>query len=89
MWNISCTKSESAAQKPCQISPFLCKAPAEGEGRELPRGDIGDHRQGRREVVLQYLVGIDAGLVTPRSRRPFDLVVVLSGAHLRDVADVR
>jgi hypothetical protein len=39
--------------------------------------------------MLQHLVGIDAGLVTARPRRPFDLVVVLPGAHLHDVADVR
>jgi len=56
------------------------RPPYRAKGEEaLPRGDIGDHRHGRREIVLQYLVGIDAGLVTARPRRPFDLAVVLPG----------
>src|ERR1700761_3613270 len=37
----------------------------------LTRGDIGDHRQRRREVMLQRLVGIDAGLGAPRARRRY------------------
>jgi hypothetical protein len=55
----------------------------------LPCRNIRDHRHGRWEIVLQHFVGIGAGLVTARPRRPFDLVVVLPGAHLHDVADVR
>jgi hypothetical protein len=30
----------------------------------LPRRDIRNHSHGRREIMLQHLVGIDAGLVT-------------------------
>ena len=39
--------------------------------------------------MLQHLVGIDAGFVTARARRPLDLVIVLPGADLHDVADIR
>jgi hypothetical protein len=40
---------------------------AELSDEDLPCGDIADHRHGRREVVLQDLVGIDAGLLAPRT----------------------
>jgi len=36
----------------------------DGNGAEaLPRRNVADHRQHRREIMLQHLVGIDAGLV--------------------------
>jgi hypothetical protein len=34
---------------------------------DYPRRDIRDQRHGRREIVLQHFLGMDAGFVAPRN----------------------
>ncbi len=55
----------------------------------LARGHVGDHRHGRREIMLKHLVGINASLITARAGRLLDLIIVMPGAHLHDIADIR
>lgn len=39
--------------------------------------------------MLKHLVGINASLITARAGRLLDLIIVMPGAHLHDIADIR